>query len=220
MRASRCGHAPFATSTASSASPSTTASSGGWIERNPAAYASPPKLTPSESRPPEPAQAAKLLNAVWDTDPGLGVFLWLAMTTGARRAELCVLRWPDIRTEDEQDLLVARAYVTRNGQKLVTDTKTHQKRRLALDAATVKVLTEHRERCRQTAQEAGIRFPEGGYVFSRDGFGELPWLPDTVTHQFSRLARGVGVACRLHDLRHYSATQMIANGVDLRTVAG
>lgn len=41
-----------------------------------------------------------------------------------------------------------------------------------------------------------------------------------VTHQFNRVAKSVGVSCRLHDLRHYSATQMIANGVDLRTVAG
>lgn len=47
----------------------------GWIERNPATYASPPKLTPTEIRPPEPAQAAKLLNAAWDVDPDFGVFL-------------------------------------------------------------------------------------------------------------------------------------------------
>lgn len=191
----------------------------GWIERNPAAYASPPKLTPSEVNPPEPAQAAKLLDTAWDADPDLGVFLWLAMTTGARRAELCVLRWLDIRT-DEQDLLIARAYVTRDGQKLVTDTKTHQKRRLALDPATIEILKEHRERCRRVAEQAGLTLHENGYVFSRDGYGEDPWLPDTVTHQFSRIAKSVGVRCRLHDLRHYSATQMIANGVDLRTVAG
>lgn len=191
----------------------------GWLDRNPAAYASPPKLTPSEIRPPEPDQAAKLLDAAWQADPDLGVFLWLAMTTGARRAELCVLRWPDIRFADA-DMLIARAFVTRNGQKLITNTKTHQKRRLSLDPATIEILREYWERRWKLAEEAGVELPEDAYVFSRDGFGEQPWLPDTVTHQFGRVAKAVGVSCRLHDLRHYSATQMIANGVDLRTVAG
>lgn len=98
--------------------------------------------------------------------------------------------------------------------------ETHQKRRLALDPATVQILTEHQERCAKLTEQAGLDFREDGYVFSRDGFGEQPWLPDTVTHQFARVANSVGVSCRLHDLRHYSATQMIAHGVDLRTVAG
>lgn len=191
----------------------------GWIERNPAEHASPPKLTPSEINPPDPEQAARLVDAAWEADPNLGVFLWLAMTTGARRAELCVLRWSDIRF-DAADLLIARAFVTRKGQKLVKDTKTHQKRRLSLDPATVQILEEHQKRQQKVADQAGLEVAADGYVFSRDGFGEDPWLPDTLTHQFRRIARQVGVPCRLHDLRHYSATQMIANGVDLRTVAG
>jgi hypothetical protein len=41
-----------------------------------------------------------------------------------------------------------------------------------------------------------------------------------VTHRFSRLARRLGLRTRLHDLRHYAATQLIAGGVDLRTVSG
>lgn len=65
----------------------------GWIVRNLAEHASPPKLTPSEINPPDPEQAARLVDAAWEADPDLGVFVWLAMTTGARRAELCVLRW-------------------------------------------------------------------------------------------------------------------------------
>ena len=43
--------------------------------------------------------------------------------------------------------------------------------------------------------------------------------PDSVTHRFSRLAKQLGLRTRLHDLRH-AATQLIAGGVDLRTVSG
>lgn len=187
----------------------------GWIDRNPAQHASPPKVTASEIHPPDPAQAARLVETASKLDRELGVFVWLAMVTGARRGELCALRWTDVRV-DERDLLIARSYVTRRGGHVVKDTKTHQRRRLALDAATVELLTEHRGRCAKRAEDAGLDYLEGGYVFSRDGFGEEPWLPDTTTHQFQRAARKAGVSCRLHDLRHYTATQLIGGGVDLR----
>jgi hypothetical protein len=34
---------------------------------------------------------------------------------------------------------------------------------------------------------------EQGYVFSRDGFGELPWIPNTVSVRFAAVAEAVGV---------------------------
>lgn len=191
----------------------------GWMDRNPAELATLPKLPPTEINPPEPAKAATLVDAAWELDQDFGVFVWLAMVTGARRGEVCVLRWSDIRLE-EQDLLIARSIVVRSGEKIIKETKTQQRRRLALDQATVQVLTEHWQRCAERAQLADLEIAEDSYVFSRDGFGDEPWLPDSVSHQFSRVAAKVGIPCRLHDLRHYSATQMIANGVDLRTVAG
>jgi hypothetical protein len=59
-----------------------------------------------------------------------------------------------------------------------------------------------------------------GYVFSSDGFGELPSPPDTVTHWFRRVSAAAGVDCTLRSLRHYNVTQMLAAGIDLRTAAG
>jgi integrase len=35
-----------------------------------------------------------------------------------------------------------------------------------------------------------------------------------------RLAHRLGIETTLHKLRHYNATELIASGVDLRTVAG
>src|SRR6266545_4254079 len=65
----------------------------GWLPSNPATLASPPKATPQEPEPPSPEQVARLLNAAWAKDEDFGMLLWLAMTTGARRGELCALRW-------------------------------------------------------------------------------------------------------------------------------
>jgi integrase len=41
-----------------------------------------------------------------------------------------------------------------------------------------------------------------------------------VTQRFDRLATKLGIDVHLHSLRHYSATELIAAGVDVRTVAG
>jgi integrase len=65
-----------------------------------------------------------------------------------------------------------------------------------------------------------VRLSDDAYVFSFDPAGRQPMHPDSVTHRFSRLARRLGLRTRLHDLRHYAATQLIAGGVDLRTVSG
>jgi integrase len=133
--------------------------------------------------------------------------------------ELCALRWRDVRLE-ERDLLVARNYVQRGRHRREKDTKTHQSRRIALDEETIVVLAEHLERWRARAGTGGIEPVSGGYVFSLLPDGREPLVPDSVTQRFRRLAKRLGVPTNQHEFRHYSATQLIAAGVDRRTVAG
>lgn len=66
---------------------------------------------------------------------------------------------------------------------------------------------------------AGRLLNEDGYVLSRDGFGELPWIPDTVGHWFRDVAAAAGVDATIRSMRHYNATQMLTGGIDLRTAA-
>jgi integrase len=41
-----------------------------------------------------------------------------------------------------------------------------------------------------------------------------------MTQRYDRLAKRLGIDSHLHALRHYSATELIAAGTDIRTVAG
>jgi integrase len=59
--------------------------SWGWIERNPADYAHPPKVAGGGGRHRAPEQVAQLLNAAAAQDEEVAAFLWLAVTTRARR---------------------------------------------------------------------------------------------------------------------------------------
>ncbi|MGH8897256.1 MAG: site-specific integrase [Egibacteraceae bacterium] len=155
----------------------------------------------------------------WSFDPDLGALLWLAMITGARRGELCGLRWSHVHLEDGY-VLIARSFVHRGRERREKDTKTHQSRRVALDKVTAEILGEHRARCeeRASACEAGVR-PDG-YVFSSAVDGRDPVLPDSLTQRIQRLSSRLGVHVTLRGLRHYAATQMLTRGVDLRTAAG
>jgi integrase len=69
----------------------------GWIPVNPAALATPPRPGSAEIRPPTPEEVSRVLETAYEVDPDFAVLLWLAATTGARRGELCALRWGEHR---------------------------------------------------------------------------------------------------------------------------
>ena len=192
----------------------------GWIPHNPARLATPPSVQRSDVAPPPVEQVAGLLATALERNPRLGLFLRLAVVLGARRGELCALRWHHVDL-DQGEVLLERGVVYVSRQPLIDKpTKTRSKRRLALDTSTVELLRAHRERSEQVAQELGFTLPASAYVFSREPDGSRPLAPTLVSHQFAALARSVGVRCRLHDLRHLMVTYLISHGVDWRTAAG
>jgi integrase len=100
----------------------------------------------------------------------------------------------------------------------VTETRT--KRRVAVGAGTLELLRVRRVEQVKAALAAGVALGPDCYVFSRIPDGSMPIRPDGVSHRFTELARRLGIACRLHDLRHFMVTQLISAGVDVRTVSG
>jgi integrase len=180
-----------------------------WIDQNRAVLASPPEVTAEHGDPPSPDEAVRLLAVAEEHGWAMAAIVWLALVTGARRGELCALRWPNIN-EDEGDLLIGASYAVRKGQRMIKPTKTSRKRRLALDPGTLELLADYKEHCRKEAIAAGGELDEDGFVFSADGFGKTPWNPDTVGKWFRQIAKAAGVETSLHGLRHYNATRCSA----------
>jgi integrase len=192
----------------------------GWTAHNPARLATPPAAGRAEVAPPDAEGVARLLTAATEQDPELGLFLRLAVVLGARRGELIGLKWREVDL-GAGEVLIASGVVRVAGQPLIDkDTKTHAKRRVAVGAETVELLKAHRARQAGAALAAGVAFPPEAYVFSRSPDGSKAISPDGVSHRFQELAAALGVRARLHDLRHFMVTQLVAGGVDWRTVSG
>jgi integrase len=174
----------------------------------------------ADVQPPQAEDATRLLSAAMAEDPKLGLFLRLAVMLGARRGELCALRWSAIDV-DRGEVLIAGNVVRVPKHALVhKDTKTHAKRRVAVGAETVELLRARRVAQAKDALACGTTLAADAYVFSHVPHGSAPIDPDGISHRFLRLARRLGVNCRLHDLRHFMVTQLVAGGVDWRTVSG
>lgn len=189
-----------------------------WIGSNPVKQAEPPPLPKPDPQPPTPGQAAKIATTAWN-DPDWGMFVWLAMTTGARRGELCAVRWNQI--DFATGVLDIRSSIGQLGTRVwEKDTKTHQRRRIVLDAQTLALLTAYLRHCAEDAGKLGVRLAEDSYVFSSAPDGRSPVKPDTMTQRYRRMCVRLGWEMHLHQLRHFSATELIAAGVDVRTVAG
>jgi integrase len=122
-----------------------------------------PPATPqaARARPTDPAEAARLADEAFRMDDDWGTLVWLVMTTGMRRGELCGLRFSRIDF-DTETVDVRRNWV--NGKE--KDTKTHQSRRIALDSETLALLREHRERVKARVEALGTTFSDDLFVFS------------------------------------------------------
>jgi integrase len=190
-----------------------------WADRNVAKNARPPHPRKREPDPPTPNQAARLLNLVWAEDEEFGLYLWTAFTTGARRGEVSALRENRFDFSTQQ-IRLASNYLVKSGQHIEKAPKDGEGRVLSLDLLTCELFRERFQRRRAEARSLGVQVPDDAFAFSPDLAGREPWNPDTMTHRYRRYARRVGIASSLKELRHYSATQLLAAGTDLNTVAG
>ena len=169
--------------------------------------------------PPTPHQAARLLNLVFEEDEEFGLYLWTSFPPAAGAAKWLAFR--ENRLDfDLQEVRFAKNYIVKRGKRIEKAPKDGEGRLVFPDPLTCELNRGYFTRRRASANAIGVDVPEDAYAYSPDPAGREPWNPDTMTHRYRRYADKVGIRSSLKELRHYSATQLLASGVDLNTVAG
>jgi len=194
----------------------------GLVHRNVAKLASAPSQPQREQHPPGVDEVVALMDAARRVDPLFGLYIRVMVATGARRAEVCGLRWSDVNF-DAGVMTVERSYTVVPGVRADRPTKTRSARKVMLDPVTLDDLADGWRDARELAEMCGmdIERRRAGYIFAADPTGATAWRPDRANAQWvkARNDAGLGRTVRLHDLRHFQATQLLDAGVPVPTVA-
>jgi integrase len=166
-------------------------------------------------------EIAALLDAARSTRWDAAIML--ALASGMRRGELAALRWSDVTIETDAagiergSVTVARAFAQTRTSITLKSTKTGATRTIPLSRLGIDAFQRQRFRQSNDAFKAEDGYVGSGYVFTQP-LG-APYPPRAFTLEFDKIRQVAGVRKRLHDARHTAASQLLAAGVDVRTVS-
>ena len=189
-----------------------------WTDRNPAASARPPTPSRQTILATSPEAVAKVIAEARAYSATLRLYLWLVVVTGVRRGELCGLQVRDVDL-DRALVHVAFNYVVRGGRRVRKDTRTHQDRWLAINPVTCALIVSYLAEIKAELAAVGAGLRDDAYLFSNDPAHARPWNPNWVTHRVADAADAAGVELDIEGGRHYTASQILAGGFDLRNTA-
>lgn len=176
----------------------------GWLDRNPAAFAKPPRIV---GKPvlyvPTIEELIRALNEAAKSSLYAYTFVATAAWTGMRRGELCGLQWADINAATGM-IHLRRNIVDVGGYAVEKLPKSGKPRMVEISPMLVKTLFDY-----QMAVD-----PVGPWLWSTDR-GVTRASPDHLTAIWNEVKTAAGLPknCRLHDIRHsYGSILMEAGG--------
>jgi integrase len=183
----------------------------GLLTRNVTEAVDPPKEATPEYVTWNQTQSAAFLS-IADRDD-LAALWRLALLTGMRRGEVLGLKWEDV--DLARGMLAVRRTLSRGvgGGYIFGVPKTaHGRRSIALPKSVVDSLKKHRTAQVELRLKVGEAYDSKLDMVFANALGE-PIHPNTLAARFTKLQAQAGVPkIRIHDLRHTSATLMLANG--------
>ncbi len=143
----------------------------------------------------------------------------VALFTGCRRGEIVGLKWSDIDFENQRISVKRSIYKLSDGKAREKEPKSKCSiRTISIPERLCKTLTEYRLQQNRHIAYLGDGWRNLDYVFTEeDGYVMNPQTP---TKQFDHFLKRHGIRhLKFHGLRHTSATMLLANGCDIKTVS-
>ena len=164
-------------------------------------------------------EVTEILQATGSEPIHIRTLVEMALFTGLRRGEIVGLKWDDVDL-DMQILSVKRSiYKPKNEKALEKAPKSQCSiRTIAIPERLCNTLREYKEHQERHASFLGNAWQNLGYIFTEeDGYVMNPHTP---TKQFSKFLKRHNIRhLKFHGLRHTSATMLLANGCDIKTVS-
>ncbi len=161
-------------------------------------------------------QAKALLEAIKGTN--IENIVTLTILYGLRRSEAVGLKWSAVNFES--DTFTIESTVVRFSEILEKNTTKNQAshRSYPMTPEIKQILLSIRERQQEMQELMGDSYIDSGYVFTWDDGRILN--PDYVSRKFSKILAANGLPhIRYHDLRHTTASLLIAKGYDIKQVS-
>ena len=164
-------------------------------------------------------EASQILKAAESEPINIKLLVETSLFTGLRRGEIVGLKWEDIDLE-KQTMSVRRSIYKPKASKVKEKPpkSTSSVRTMAIPARLCETLREYKAHQDRHASFLGKAWQNLGYVFTEeDGYVMNHQTP---TKQFSKFLKRHGIRhLKLHGMRHTSATLLLANGCDIKTVS-
>jgi integrase len=187
------------------------------VARNVTDRVTAPKMRRHEMEVLSPKQRRTLLNAISGDE--LEALYVLALTTGMRQGELLALKWRDIDLDAEWLRIHATVRKLR-GAFIYAPPKTKRSRRgVALTTMAIEALKRHGVRQAEAKAIVGPAWQDNDLVFADAVGGPLEGR-HVLRHYFRPLLPTAGLPpIRFHDLRHTTATLLLAQGIHPKVVS-
>jgi integrase len=204
----------------------------GWVEAPHAVSGSSARTRVGKSivHAPSTLDVQALLQAAREISNENYTFFRLAAVTGARRGELCAIKWSDVDFT-HKSLSITKAMqsvrISSNGERATREveatTKTRGHRVVPLDPDTLVALKVHRDGLCAVRKSLGAPIASSEiaklYIFANEPDGWTPITKGAWSSRWQRVQRHAEISgVRLHDLRHFVGVSLASSGRPLREI--
>lgn len=188
------------------------------LDRNPNLKANKPKREKKERNYYDLEQVDTLLSYLEYENIKYKTLIILALDSGARRSEICALRWSDINFDTQMMKIDKSLKVIRGVVDEATTKTENSKREIMLSKSTINLLKEYKEWQDNYIKWVGKKWQGTDRIFTSKEGNYMH--PSTCDHIMRKIVKKYNLApiC-FHELRHTSASILINKGINPKAVS-